>query len=84
MPYSNKVRYTASEIEDTLQLTIHEVIIEEGIYHLHQFSIPDAGIIKKGEIIYPLRFMSGNPTKEHLVVLLEYVRTIGQKVQNNS
>jgi hypothetical protein len=45
--------------------------------------MPDAGIIKKGEIVYPLRFMSGNPntTKEHLQAMLSYVRTIAQKVE---
>jgi L-2,4-diaminobutyrate decarboxylase len=62
---------------------VHSIILAEGKYHVHQFSVPDAGIIKKGEIVYPLRFMSGNPntTKEHLQAMLSYVRTIAQKVE---
>lgn len=62
---------------------IHAVIIREGKYHLHQFSIPDAGIFKKGEIIYPLRFMSGNPntTRQHLIKMLQYVRNIAKQLE---
>ncbi|HEX8763371.1 MAG TPA: pyridoxal-dependent decarboxylase [Candidatus Saccharimonadales bacterium] len=70
---------------NNLNRTIHGTMLREGHYHLHQFSIPDAGIIKKGEIIYPLRFMSGNPntTKQHLIAMLEYTRKIGREVQKN-
>jgi len=62
---------------------VHAIILAEGKYHVHQFSVPDAGIIKKGEIVYPLRFMSGNPntTKEHLQAMLSYVRAIAQQVE---
>lgn len=62
---------------------IHSAIIEEGEYHLHQFSVPDSGIIAKNEVIYPLRFMSGNPnaTKEDLVKMLEYVRAVAHKIE---
>lgn len=83
--YTGGAKLSVEEL-NRINRAVHDTIIREGIYHLHQFSIPDSGIIKKGEIIYPLRFMSGNPntTKEHLVALLHYVRTIGQKVQNNS
>lgn len=66
---------------NTLNRSIHDSIIAEGKYHLHQFSVPDSGIIEKGALIYPLRFMSGNPntTKDHLVAMLEYVRSVVRK-----
>ncbi len=61
---------------------IHQLILDEGQYHLHQFSIPDPGIIEKGTILYPLRFMAGNPNTqyEHLQPMIEYVRKLGKDV----
>lgn len=84
--YTGGVKDISTEELNTLNRAIHSTIIKEGIYHLHQFSVPDAGGVKKGDIIYPLRFMSGNPntTKEHLVAMLEYVRATGQRIQANS
>ena len=84
--YTDGLKDLTVERLNAMNRAIHSAIIEEGTYHLHQFSIPDAGIIKKGEMIYPLRFMSGNPntTKEHLVAMLEYVREIGRKIQEDS
>ena len=84
--YTGGLKDITVEQLNAMNRAIHAAIIEEGTYHLHQFSIPDAGIIKKGEIIYPLRFMSGNPntTREHLVAMLEYVRGIGRKIQEES
>ncbi|MBU1070843.1 DegT/DnrJ/EryC1/StrS family aminotransferase [Patescibacteria group bacterium] len=65
---------------------IHIQIIEEGIYHLHQFSIPDSGKVKKGETVYPQRFMCGNPntTEKEVDAMVEYVRKLGQQVTENS
>lgn len=65
-----------------LNRCIHDAIITEGKYHLHQFSVPDSGVIQKGAIIYPLRFMSGNPntTKAHLKAMLTYVRDIAKRI----
>jgi L-2,4-diaminobutyrate decarboxylase len=71
---------------NTLNRSIHDTIIIEGKYHLHQFSVPDSGIIEKGALIYPLRFMSGNPntTKDHLIAMLEYVRSVARKTSETS
>ncbi len=57
---------------------IHKRIIDEGKYHVHQFSIPDKGVFEEGALIYPLRFMPGNPNtnEKNLVQLLEYIRNI--------
>ena len=59
---------------------IHATLAEEGDFHLHQFSIPDAGIVKKGDVIYPLRFMSGNPNirLEDVDAMVERVRALGK------
>ncbi|QQG43311.1 MAG: pyridoxal-dependent decarboxylase [Candidatus Daviesbacteria bacterium] len=59
---------------------IHNDIIEEGLYHLHQFSVPDSGKLKKGEIVYPQRYMAGNPNISEVDIdkMLEYVRRIGE------
>src|SRR6266567_2211190 len=59
---------------------IYQHILEEGFYHLHQFPLPDSGKIKKGEIIYPLRFMCGNPntSRQDIDQMIEYVRNVGQ------
>lgn len=64
---------------------IYKNIINEGLYHLHQFSIPDNGIFKKDELLYPLRFMCGNPntTKKDINTLVEYIRKLGIKALIN-
>ena len=64
---------------------IHDLMLREGKYHLHQFSLSDAGAIKKGTIIYPQRFMCGNPntTKEDVKQMMEYVRKIGRKCEKS-
>jgi L-2,4-diaminobutyrate decarboxylase len=83
--YTGNSKKRTVEQLNQINRAIHDTIIERGVYHLHQFSIPDNGVIQKGEIIYPLRFMSGNPTttKDHLVAMLEYVRETAQKIQEN-
>src|SRR3990167_3096972 len=71
------------ELQETAKLNeinkkIHKTLLEEGKYYLHQFSIPDSGKIKKGEIVYPLRFMCGNPntTKRDIRNMINYIRDL--------
>lgn len=69
------------EIND-INLNIHKLLSEEGLYHLHKFSIPDDnGIIKKDAIIYPLRYMSGNPNinKKTIDNMLKYIKNLANK-----
>ncbi len=69
---------------NSFNIKIHDVLLKEGKYHLHQFSIADDnGIIKKDAILYPLRFMCGNPnTKEEGINnLLEYIKIIAGKLE---
>lgn len=63
---------------------IHDVMLQQGDYHLHQFSIPDAGEFEKGAVIYPLRFMTGNMliTPEIIDDMIEYVCKLGNQVAN--
>lgn len=62
---------------------IHKKVLNEGKFHLHQFSIPDVGLFKKGDVVYPLRFMCGNPnvTTKNIDDMVEYVRSIGRKIK---
>ncbi len=62
---------------------IHKKILNEGKFHLHQFSIPDIGLFKKGDVVYPLRFMCGNPnvTTKNIDDMVEYIRSIGRKIK---
>ena len=83
--YKGKIKINDINKLNFVNKKIHELIIKDGKYHLHQFSIIDAGKIKKGEIIYPQRYMSGNPkvTKNDLLKMIEYVRILGGEVYKN-
>lgn len=74
--YTGKNMTLSVDQINALNQDIHSLMIKEGVYHLHQFSIPDAGIFEKGKIIYPHRFMSGNPniTEKNLYEVLDYIR----------
>ena len=59
---------------------IHDRMLAEGTWHLHQFSVPDdAGAIRRGATLYPLRFMAANPRIElrHMSDVLDYVVSFG-------
>ncbi|MFH1608911.1 MAG: pyridoxal-dependent decarboxylase [Patescibacteria group bacterium] len=64
---------------------IHKMILHEGKYHLHQFSILDSGLFKKNKLIYPLRFMCGNPnvTTKDIDKMIQYVKLLGKKIEEN-
>jgi L-2,4-diaminobutyrate decarboxylase len=64
-----------------LNQQIYTHMLNEGEYYLHQFSIPDRGVIQEGEILYPLRFMSGNPNikEKDLDDLINYIQSVGKK-----
>jgi len=71
------------ETLNSVNIKIHDLILSEGVFHLHQFSVPDSGVIKKDEILYPLRFMNGNPntSKDDIESVIKYVRKIGRKLE---
>jgi len=61
---------------------IHDQMLDEGLWHLHQFSIPDdTGLLQRGATLHPLRFMAGNPRSDdaHLAGVLDYVTSLGHR-----
>jgi len=80
--YKGNIDIKNIDLLNQVNKKIHESIIKEGKFHLHQFSVPDSGVIKKDEILYPQRFMCGNPntTENDVDNMVEYVRKMGQKV----
>jgi len=61
---------------------IHDRMLAEGSWHLHQFSVPDEiGVLRHGVTLYPLRFMAANPRIErcHLIGVLDYVVSLGSQ-----
>lgn len=76
------VKFSIDEL-NKINKKIKEIIDNEKIYYLHQFSILDnLGKIEKNSIIYPLRYMSGNDNirKEEIDKMLRYVRNIAERV----
>ena len=70
--------YSVNEINE-INKKIKRIIDEEGKFFLHQFSInDDNGKIKQGEILYPLRYMSGNDniTEKNQDDLIKYIKDI--------
>ncbi len=80
--YTGGKDITAEEV-NRINKAIHAEMLQEGEYHLHQFSIPDSGIFEKGKLIYPLRFMCGNPnvTSNDMGEMIAYVRALGKKIE---
>lgn len=74
--------HSLSQINN-INRAIHQRILQDGKYHLHQFSIADPGVLERGEIIYPLRFMSGNPnlTLADMEEVLSYVHRLGMEIK---
>lgn len=62
-----------------INMKIYQHMLEEGIFYLHSFPIPDAGYVEKGITLQVLRFMSWNPnlTVEDLSEMLNYIKKIG-------
>lgn len=65
---------------------IHQRMLDDGYWHLHQFSVPDdAGRVQAGATLYPLRFMANNPhvRESHLVELLDYLVELGNEYERS-
>ena len=80
----NDIKYSIDEL-NSINKQIKEVIDNEKIYYLHQFSIPDnLGVLKKDTIVYPLRYMSGNDNiqKSDIIKMLSYVRKKAEEIVN--
>lgn len=78
------IRFDVDKLNE-INKEIHKIMSEEGEYHLHQFSLEDnKGIIKKDAVVYPLRYMSGNPNvqEKDLENMLKYIKNLGDKLYN--
>lgn len=76
------IKYNIDEL-NSINKKIKEVIDNEKIYYLHQFSIPDnLGVLKKDVVVYPLRYMSGNDNiqKDDIKKMLSYVRKKAEEI----
>ncbi|WP_228791545.1 pyridoxal phosphate-dependent decarboxylase family protein [Nocardia puris] len=61
---------------NVFNLGIHQRMLDEGRWHLHQFTLPDnLGRLRHGAILRPLRFMANNPglTSEHMREVVAYL-----------
>lgn len=59
-----------------LNIAIHARMLDEGRWHLHQFTLPDdLGCLCAGAVVHPLRFMANNPavTATHMREVLAYL-----------
>lgn len=62
--------------------SIHRRLMDEGHWHLHQFTLfDDPGHLRSGALLAPLRFMSVNPriTPTHMRDVLDYVTRLGDE-----
>lgn len=69
---------------NNLNKEIYDYLLKDGKYYLHKFRISDdKGIIKKDEILIPLRYMSGNDniTENDIDEMLKYIIDIAKKVE---
>ncbi|MBB5159089.1 L-2,4-diaminobutyrate decarboxylase [Saccharopolyspora phatthalungensis] len=65
---------------------IHERMLAEGTWYLHQFSLPDDhGRLRAGATLYPLRFMANNPrtTEAHMAQVIDYVTKLGGELEGD-
>lgn len=77
---------SAAEVEaiNDLNQRIHSRMLSEGVWHLHQFSLPDdLGRLRPGATLFPLRFMANNPrtTDQHLIDVIAYVDRLGREAE---
>jgi L-2,4-diaminobutyrate decarboxylase len=64
---------------NALNIAIHDRIIDQGRWHLHQFTVPDdLGRLQRGAILRPLRFMANNPkvSEDHMHAVLAYLDSL--------
>src|SRR5690606_28574405 len=83
---TDRQRVGAEELNEANRW-IHQRMLNEGLWHLHQFSVPDdAGRVQPGATLYPLRFMANNPKvrESHLVELLDYVAELGAEYERST
>jgi L-2,4-diaminobutyrate decarboxylase len=65
---------------------LHARMLELGVWHLHQFSLPDPGVLRRGALLYPLRFAGQNLRIEgrHLTGVLDHVLELGRECEQST
>lgn len=66
---------------------IHDRMLAEGIWHLHQVSLPDDnGRFRAGATLHPLRFMANNEltTQQHMDEVIAYVDRLGRTIDQET
>ncbi|GDY31817.1 pyridoxal phosphate-dependent decarboxylase family protein [Gandjariella thermophila] len=69
---------------NTVNQRIHDRMLTEGTWHLHQFSLPDDHArLRAGSTLYPLRFMANNPRTDdqHMAEVIDYVTKLGGEIE---
>lgn len=74
---------TVAQVEhiNAVNLKIHSRMMDEGVWHLHQFSVPDnRGTLRRDKIIHPLRLMTNNDKakESHLAEIASYIERLGK------
>lgn len=82
----NKNHKLSIEEINKINKEIYRTIESEGKYYLHQFPIVDGKkVITDDEIVYPLRYMSGNANLNETKIeeMVEYIENIGDVLYKN-
>ncbi|GEM31902.1 amino acid decarboxylase [Nocardia neocaledoniensis NBRC 108232] len=72
---------------NVFNVALHQRMLAEGLWHLHQFTLPDdLGRLRKGAIMHPLRFMANNPhlTETHMRDVLAYLDHIAIELEETA
>lgn len=70
-----------------LNLKIYEYLLNEGVYYLHKFTLPDNnGVIEKNHILVPLRYMSGNDNikKKDIDMMLNHIIEVANVLEEEN
>ena len=73
---------TARDVErlNDVNRRVHDRLLAEGTWHLHQFTLPDdTGVLRRDADIRALRFLAGNPRTgpDHVREVLAAVVRLG-------
>ncbi|HEX2132198.1 MAG TPA: pyridoxal-dependent decarboxylase [Actinophytocola sp.] len=69
---------------DRVNAAIHDALLERGDWYFHRFALHDAGTIRRGAELHPLRFAASNhrTTPEHLRAALDEVIRLGRHFEH--
>ncbi|MBA0124382.1 pyridoxal-dependent decarboxylase [Haloechinothrix sp. YIM 98757] len=88
LPSNVRPESTVTELEidwiNTVNQGIHDRMLAEGSWYLHQFSLPDDhGRLRAGATLYPFRFMANNPRtgEHHMAEVIDYVTKLGGNLE---